>query len=241
MPRCLRGQRVHISHRCAVVPARGTRNARGMTDVAIVEDQAIVRESLSEWVNATAGCRCVGTFVSAEEALKRLPALAPQVVLMDIHLPGESGIVCTAKLKLALPAVQVIMVTVYNDQEKIFDALKAGASGYLLKRCGPEDVARALLEVKAGGAPMTAEIARQVVSAFHRRPQTEPEAALSRRENEILALLAEGLPNKLIADRLGISPETVNVHLRRIYEKLHVHSRTEAALRYVQSRGPRAP
>jgi DNA-binding NarL/FixJ family response regulator len=209
-----------------------------MTDVAIVEDQAIVRESLSEWVNATAGCRCICTCTSAEDALKRIPPLAPQVVLMDIHLPGESGIVCTAKLKQALPALNVIMVTVYNDQQKIFEALKAGACGYLLKRCGPEDVARALMEVKAGGAPMTAEIARQVVGAFHRQPAAEQETRLSRREEEILALLAQGLPNKLIADRLGISPETVNVHLRRIYEKLHVHSRTEAALKYLQRRGP---
>jgi DNA-binding NarL/FixJ family response regulator len=212
-----------------------------MTTVAIVEDHRIVRDSLCEWVNATPECRCVCTCGSAEEALKKIPPLAPDVVLMDIHLPGESGIVCTARLKKSLPQLNIIMVTVYNDQEKIFEALKAGACGYLLKRCGPEEVARALAEVRAGGAPMTAEIARQVVGAFHRQPVAEADAGLSRREQEILALLAEGLPNKLIAARLGISPETVNVHLRRIYEKLHVHSRTEATLKYLKSRGGPLP
>jgi DNA-binding NarL/FixJ family response regulator len=211
-----------------------------MTTVAIVEDQRIVRDSLAEWVNATPECSCIGTCNSAEQAMEKIPALAPDVVLMDIHLPGESGIACTARLKKVLPHVHIIMVTVYNDQEKIFEALKAGACGYLLKRCGPEDVAKALAEVRAGGAPMTAEIARQVVSIFHRQPAQEPETALSRREQETLALLAEGLSNKLIAARLGISPETVNVHLRRIYEKLHVHSRTEATLKYLKSRGPLA-
>jgi DNA-binding NarL/FixJ family response regulator len=208
-----------------------------MTKVAIVEDHSIVRDSLAEWVNNAPDCRCICRCGSAEEALKELPALAPDVVLMDIHLPGESGIVCTAKLKKALPKVHIIMVTVYNDQGKIFEALKAGASGYLLKRCGPEDVARALQEVRAGGAPMTAEIARQVVSIFHQKPVEEPETALSKREQETLALLAEGQSNKMIANQLGISPETVNVHLRRIYEKLHVHSRTEATLKYLKSRG----
>jgi DNA-binding NarL/FixJ family response regulator len=209
-----------------------------MTTVAIVEDHRIVRESLRDWVDAAPDCHCVCLCQSAEQALTEIPRHKPDVVLMDIHLPGESGIVCTARLKKLLPALNIIMVTVYNDQEKIFEALKAGACGYLLKRCGPEDVARALAEVRAGGAPMTAEIARQVVGAFHRKPEAGPEEALSRREQEILALLAEGLSNKLIAARLGISPETVNVHLRRIYEKLHVHSRTEATLKYLKSRGP---
>ena len=209
-----------------------------MTTVAIVEDHRIVRESLRDWVEAAPGCHCVGMCETAEQALVEIPRLKPNVVLMDIHLPGESGIACTAKLKKLLPELNIIMVTVYNDQEKIFEALKAGACGYLLKRCGPEDVARALAEVQAGGAPMTAEIARQVVGAFHRKPETGPEESLSRREQEILALLAEGLSNKLIAARLGISPETVNVHLRRIYEKLHVHSRTEATLKYLKRRGP---
>ncbi len=209
-----------------------------MTTVAIVEDQPVIRETLREWVDAAGDARCVCVCGSAEEALVEIPRHRPGVVLMDINLPGESGIVCTARLKKKLPGLNIIMVTVYNDQERIFEALKAGACGYLLKRCGPEDLARALREVRDGGAPMTAEIARQVVGAFHRKPEAGPEETLSRREQEILALLARGLSNKLIAADLGISPETVNVHLRKIYEKLHVHSRTEATLKYLKSRGP---
>jgi DNA-binding NarL/FixJ family response regulator len=204
-----------------------------MTTVAIVEDTAGLAAALRRIVESMPATQCVGVWRSGEEALIKAPAFQPEVILMDIHLPGISGIETTARLKQEMPALQVIMVTVYRDHDKIFDALKAGACGYLLKRASPEEVRRAIVEVRAGGAPMTAEIARRVVEAFH-RPATDQEetAQLSSRETEILEWLTKGLGNKEIADRLGLSTETIRVHLRRIYNKLHVHSRTEAALKY---------
>jgi DNA-binding NarL/FixJ family response regulator len=179
--------------------------------------------------------------LTGEEALNKVPAFRPDVVLMDIHLPGISGIETTARLKVEIPDLLVIMVTVYRDHDKIFDALKAGACGYLLKRSSPAELRQAILEVRDGGAPMSAEIARRVVEAFHKpRPVPGPggePVRLSRRETEILDLLTKGLANKEIADRLSLSVETVRVHLRRIYEKLHVHSRTEAAMKYREVSG----
>jgi DNA-binding NarL/FixJ family response regulator len=145
------------------------------------------------------------------------------------------GIELTARLKAIMPSLLVIMVTIYRDNDKIFDALKAGACGYLLKRSSPEDLRRAILDVKSGGAPMSAEIARRVVEAFHKPADganADPDLGLSKRENEILQLLSKGMANKEIADHLGLSVETVRVHLKRIYDKLHVHSRTEAAMKY---------
>jgi DNA-binding NarL/FixJ family response regulator len=206
-----------------------------VTSVAIVEDDPAIGANLRRLVETTPGFRCAGLWRSAEEALVKIPAFGPEVVLMDIHLPGASGIEATARLKRLMPDLLVIMVTVYRDHEKIFDALKAGACGYLLKRSTPEEIRAALREVVAGGAPMSAEIARLVVQAFHRPPPPgdgPAEARLTKRETEILQLLCEGLPNKLIADRLGLSIETVRVHLKRVYEKLHVHSRTEAAMKF---------
>ncbi|HEV7868142.1 MAG TPA: response regulator transcription factor [Chthoniobacteraceae bacterium] len=209
-----------------------------MTSVAIVEDNPGIGAGLRRIVESTPDCECVGLWTSGEEALRKVPAFQPQVVLMDIHLPGISGIETTARLKEQLPGLLVIMVTVYRDHDKIFDALKAGACGYLLKRSSPDEVRQALLEVRTGGAPMSAEIARRVVETFH-RPSAPVEASLdlSRREIEILELLAQGLANKEIAARLTLSVETVRAHLRRIYEKLHVHSRTEAAMRYRDAGG----
>jgi DNA-binding NarL/FixJ family response regulator len=213
-----------------------------MTSVAIVEDNAVVGASLRRIVEGAPDCRCVGVWRSGEEGLEKVPAFRPDVVLMDIHLPGISGIETTARLKQALPELLVIMVTVYRDHEKIFDALKAGACGYLLKRSSPAEVRRAIAEVRSGGAPMSAEIARRVVEAFYQPPQPATEAVhLSKRETEILHLLTQGLANKEIADRLGLSIETVRVHLRRIYDKLHVHSRTEAAMKYRDSNTARGP
>ncbi len=202
-----------------------------MTTVAIVEDNTSVAASLRRIVEGTPGFSCVGTWRTGEEALLKVPTFRPEVVLMDIHMPGISGIETTAQLKRQLPELLVIMVTVYRDHDKIFDALKAGACGYLLKRSKPDEVRRALMDVRDGGAPMSAEIARRVVQAFH-RPARGEEVQLSKRETEILEFLTQGLANKEIADRLGISIETVRVHLKRIYDKLHVHSRTEAAMKY---------
>jgi DNA-binding NarL/FixJ family response regulator len=207
------------------------------TRVAIVEDNSVIRQSLRDWIDAAPGYRCVCASPSAEAALLEIPSHNPDVVLMDIHLPGESGIACTARLKELRPSLQVIMVTVYRDHELLFQALKAGACGYLLKRSTPEEILRAIAEVRAGGAPMTGEIARMVVETFQ-KPATKITAAdeLSGRESEILTLLSEGLANKEIAARLGISYDTVRAHLRNIYEKLHVRSRAEAVMRYFQSR-----
>jgi len=207
-----------------------------MTTVAIVEDNAVMRRTFRQWINASADYRCVLACATAEEALAEIPQLKPDVVLMDIHLPGESGIACTARLKQTLPALQVIMVTVYRNQELIFQALQAGACGYLLKRTSPEELLQAIAEVRSGGAPMTGEIARMVVETFQKKPASlTPEADLTHRESEVLALLSEGLSNKEIADRIDISYDTVRAHLRHIYEKLHVRGRTQAVNRYLKS------
>jgi DNA-binding NarL/FixJ family response regulator len=215
-----------------------------VTEVAIVEDNAALGNGLRKIVESAEDFRCLGVWTSGEEALKKIDAFRPQVVLMDINLPGISGIEATARIKQYLPEIQVIMVTVYRDHDQIFAALKAGASGYLLKRSTPEEVRQAIRDVRSGGAPMSAEIARRVVEAFH-QPEKSAEAEqikLSKRETEILEFLTKGLANKEIADRLSISVETVRVHLRRVYEKLHVHSRTEAAMKFrdskEDSRGP---
>ena len=207
-----------------------------MTTVAIVEDNPNIRQSLREWVDSAPGHRCVCDCPDAESALEAIPRLKPDVVLMDIHLPGESGIACTARLKSLMPALQVIVVTVYRDRDLLFKALKAGACGYLLKRSTPEELLRAIAEVRSGGAPMTGEIARMVVETFQ-KPATETLAAaeLSPREIEILDLVAKGLTNKEIGPRLNVSYDTVRAHLRRIYEKLHVRCRTEAVMKYLQA------
>jgi len=204
-----------------------------MTTVAIVEDNPSIRRSLQEWVDAAPGYRCICACSDAETALKEVPRLRPDVVLMDIQLPGESGIICTARLKNMMPTLQVVVVTVYRDRELLFQALKAGASGYLLKRSTPEELLRAIAEVRSGGAPMTGEIARMVVETFQ-KPTAEPMVELSQREMEILDLVAGGLTNKAIAPKLNISYDTVRAHLRRIYEKLHVRCRAEAVTKYLQ-------
>jgi|SRR5665213_185428 len=207
-----------------------------MTTVAIVEDNAVMRKTFRQWIDATPGFSCVCACANAEEALVEIPRLKPDVVLMDIHLPGESGIACTARLKEALPAVQVIIVTVYRNQELIFQALQAGACGYLLKRSSPEELLKAIAEVRSGGAPMTSEIARMLVEAFQKKPANLTSGdGLTQREAEILALLSEGLSNKEIADRGKISYDTVRAHLRHIYEKLHVRGRTEAVKKFLNS------
>jgi len=204
--------------------------------VAIVEDNAVMRKTFRQWIDAAPGFRCVFACATAEEALAEIPRLKPDVVLMDVHLPGESGIACTARLKEKLPEVQVIILTVYRNQELIFQALQAGACGYLLKRSSPEELLQAIAEVLSGGAPMTSEIARMVVEAFQKKPASLASGdSLTNRESEILVLLSEGLSNKEIANRVKISYDTVRAHLRHIYEKLHVRGRTEAVRMYLKS------
>src|SRR5450756_2058115 len=204
-----------------------------MIRVAIVEDSKTIRESLTHFVQTDPECRCVFACATAEEALVGIPKHQPEVVLMDIQLPKLSGIECTAQIKKMLPAVQIIMVTVYEDTERIFKALRAGACGYLLKRCTPEELVSAIREVRQGGAPMSREIARKVIVSFQEPVATAAEVeGLSPREHEILELLAAGFPNKQIAARVGLTDGTVRWHLRHVYHKLHVRSRTEACLLY---------
>ena len=211
-----------------------------MTKVAIVEDNITLRKYLAEVIGNTPGHRCVCACASAEEAVVEIPAHKPNVVLMDIHLPGESGIACTARLREKMPDLQVIMLTVYKDIKMIFQALKAGACGYVLKRSDDREILDAIAEVRSGGAPMTSEIARMVVRSFMEPSRTSSQSEgtdqLSAREMEILALVAEGCPNKEIASRLFISSATVRTHLMHIYEKLHVRCRTEAAAKYLRSK-----
>jgi DNA-binding NarL/FixJ family response regulator len=207
-------------------------------NVAIVEDDERFRRSLVRWIDHTDGLRCSGSYASAEEALKLLPATQPAVVFMDINLPGMSGIECVRKLKADHPALQIIMLTVYEDSDQIFHALQAGATGYLLKRSSPDKILEAILEVGRGGAPMSSNIARKVVQAFQSPAlPAHDQANLTKREEEILGCVVRGLANKEISDELSISVETVRVHLKSIYEKLHVRSRTEAALKACKS-GP---
>jgi DNA-binding NarL/FixJ family response regulator len=202
--------------------------------IALVEDQPEVRENWAALINSFPEFQCVCTCISGEEALRVIPEQRPNVVLMDIFLPRMSGIECTAKLKELLPGTQVIILTAMNDKELIFLALEAGADGYLLKRTKPADLRKALLDVIAGGSPMSSEIARRVVESFRGKAKAkDKEIGLSAREEEILVLLSKGYANKAIADQLGLSVETIYSHLKRVYEKLHVHSRTEAVIRYL--------
>ena len=204
--------------------------------IAIVEDNAAVAASLENAITASGNCRCVCSSRDGEHALRTLPVHRPDVVIMDIELPGISGIECTARLKRLLPNTQILILTVYADTPQIFKALEAGASGYLLKRAMPEEISRAINDVKSGGAPMSAEIARKVVQSF-RKPAPAPAAleVLTPRETEILGLLAQAYTSKEIASELGISYETVCSHLGKIYAKLHVRSRTEAVVKYFKT------
>jgi DNA-binding NarL/FixJ family response regulator len=210
-----------------------------MTRVAIIEDNNTMRKMLVELINSSPDYRCVCACATSQDALLEVPKHQPDVALMDIHLPDESGIACTARLTEAMPRLQVIMVTVYKDIELIFQALKAGACGYILKRFRPDEILQAIAEVRAGGAPMTSEIARMLVRSF-RTPSTSPPTApeangLTHREAEILMLLAEGLSNKEIAQKTNIAAGTVRNHLEHIFKKLHVRCRTEAAAKYLRT------
>ena len=208
-----------------------------MTKVAIVEDNPDIRRSLTEWINSAPDHECVCACGDAETALVEVPRMCPDVVLMDIQLPGESGITCMARLREVMPKLLFIVVTVYRDRDLLSQALKAGACGYLLKRSTPEEVLDAIAEVRSGGAPMTREIARMVVETFRKPPLEETSSTtLSEREMEILSAVSTGLGNKEIGAKLNISFYTVRAHLRRIYEKLHVRCRAEAVAKHLQGK-----
>ena len=204
--------------------------------VAIVEDDPGIREMLTRVVERASGISFVRCVPSGEAALEEFPALAPDVVIMDIRLPGMNGIECTRLLKKAMPDTQVLVFTVFGDSEQVFRALEAGASGYLLKRTPRSEMVEAIKQVRDGGAPMSGEVARMVVESF-RKPapaQTVELEPLTPREEEVLSLLAKGYITKEIADQLAISFDTVRFHLKHIYRKLHVRSRTEALLKYLK-------
>ena len=217
---------------------RGNSGAGVSIAVSIIEDDAPARGILAEWIRRAPGFRCAGVHGSAEAALATLPAEQPTVVLMDINLPGMNGIECVRRLKPLLPDTQFVMLTVYEDAEHIFNALEAGACGYLLKRLPRAELLVALKDVHAGGSPMSSNIARKVVLSFQRTDSQPSETEdLSTREREVLGLLERGYLYKEIADSLQISVVTVNSYIRRIYEKLHVRSRAQAVAKYAHFPG----
>ncbi len=220
-----------------------TKSAKASTKsplkIALVEDQPKARDNWCRLINSFPDLSCICTCKSGEEALRVIPEVPPDVILMDIFLPRMSGIECTARLKAILPQTQIIILTAMDDEELIFMALEAGADGYLLKRTKPADLRAALLEVLEGGAPMSSEIARRVITSFRSKAKTREESLhLSTREEQILLLLSKGCSNKMIADHLELSVVTVCHHLRHVFDKMHVSSRTEAAIRYLNLHNP---
>ncbi|HSI12510.1 MAG TPA: response regulator transcription factor [Chthoniobacter sp.] len=206
--------------------------------LSIVEDDPVIRAGWVKIINRSSGYRCVSDYGSAEAALTGLVKTPPDFVLMDINLPGKSGIECTRELKRSVPKIEIVMLTMFDDRDNLFEALRAGATGYLLKRTTPAALLEALDELRGGGSPMSPQIARQVVQFFRKHESTTESAGgvekLSARENEILRCLAEGRHYKEIADHLNLSMDTVRTYIRRTYEKLHVHSRTEAVVKYLR-------
>ena len=201
--------------------------------VTIVENELLVRKELVALLCESDGFECLGAYSSGEQALREIPKHPPHVVLMDINLGQMSGVKCTYLLKQVLPELQIVMLTVYGDRDQILEALEMGATGYLLKRAPGTEILKAVQEVHRGGAPMSSFIARQVVQSFARQRTTlASEVALSLREKEVLALAAQGYINKEIAAALGLTEDTVRGYLKHIYHKLHVRSRTEAAMKY---------
>jgi DNA-binding NarL/FixJ family response regulator len=200
--------------------------------VALVEDDPQIRNGLRLLIDNAPGCSCVAAFASTEEALPALFTLEVDIVLMDIQLPGRSGIDCIRELKRQRPALQTMMLTLFEDHDRIFQSLAAGASGYLLKQTPPARLLEAITELHRGGSPMSMQIARRVVEVFQQpTAQADPTSLLSPREKEIIAQMARGFLYKEIASELGISTETVRTHIHKIYEKLHVRSRTEAVMK----------
>lgn len=197
--------------------------------ISIVEDLVEVREGLKEFISLNSAFNVTGSFRTAEEAVREIPRLKPNIVIMDINLPGMNGIECIRQVKEKTPGTQFMMFTVYENDEKVFEALKAGASGYLLKNTGLVQMISSLKELHEGGSPMSSNIARKLVSVFHQQEKARSQIeTLSPRENEVLVLLSDGLLYKEIADQLSISTATVRQHIHKIYDKLHVENRTEA-------------
>jgi DNA-binding NarL/FixJ family response regulator len=197
--------------------------------VAIVEDDSRWRANLEMLLRETEGLECVGSYPSGEAAVADLPRRRPQVVLMDINLPKMSGVECTRQLRALLPEVQIVMLTVYDDSDRIFQALQMGANGYLLKRASADEILQAIQDVHRGGAPMSAYIARKVVQSFRQpTPSAASDEVLSKRESEVLGYVSRGYSDKEVAEALGLTAATVRSYLKTIYSKLHVHSRTQA-------------
>jgi DNA-binding NarL/FixJ family response regulator len=204
-----------------------------MTTIAIVEDTHEYRNFLQALVASAEGLECVGAFANAEDALVHIPALKPKIVLMDIGLPGMSGAECTVKLKALQPELLILMLTIFQDSDRIFQALQAGATGYLLKKTPPAEIVEDIRDLSEGGAPMSSQIARKVVEAFQPDPLVQK---LTGREKEILTFLAKGFSYKEIAERNNISVKTVNKHIYNIYQKLHVNSNIEAVAKFFGNR-----
>jgi DNA-binding NarL/FixJ family response regulator len=210
--------------------------------ICIVEDDAGLRESIAGFISGATGFTCLGAFASGEEALKAIPGLQPAVVLMDINLPGISGIQCVKKLKEKVPGLQAMMLTVYENADRIFEALAAGACGYMLKNTPPEKLLEAIEDMQSGGSPMSSHIARKVVQAFQPHTRATPLIEhLAPREQEVLNLLSKGCAYKQIAAEMNLSMGTIRTYIRRIYEKLHVNCRTDAVVKYLDAAGPRSP
>ncbi len=205
--------------------------------VSVVEDSEALRRGLTTLLNDAPDLQCLSTCADAEEALERLPADAPDIVLMDIGLPGMSGIECVARLAALMPKVRILMLTAYEDSEDIFQSLAAGAHGYLVKSTAPEPLLDAIREVAAGGSPISGSVARKMVDFFRTRPAAPGGvASLAPREREVLKLLADGCPYKEIASAMNVSLGTVRTYIERIYEKLHVHNRTDAVVKFLGQR-----
>jgi len=209
--------------------------------ISIVDDDVGVRDSISQFLRTARGFQCLTAYASAKEALGGIPQEHPNVVLMDINMAQMDGIECTAQLKALAPETQILMLTVYEDTDRIFNALAAGASGYLLKRAAPAQLLEAIREVHAGGSPMSGPIARKVVQSFTKGSPAAPGSdTLSDREQQVLECLANGYAYKQISDKLGVSMDTTRTYIRRIYEKLHVHTSKEAVMRFFGSSSGRS-
>ena len=202
--------------------------------VSVVEDDEVIRMNLAHRISSDPAFRVLNTFADAETAVENLPSTRPNVVLMDINLPGMDGVECVRVLKPKMPEVYFLMLTVYEDGNRLFKSLMAGASGYLLKRTSPEKLLAAIREVCSGGAPMTPEIARRVVQHFQLTPEADSDLQkLSPRETDVLVNLSKGFTYKEIAEKLGITTGTLQGYISNVYQKLHVHSRTEAVVKYL--------